>query len=507
MPFPNVPSEIRDLFSRIYEGLKKKYPKYSKEKLAKLTYYVIKKTHYKGKDGKWHKREKYAAWLFDDRNIDALASMVSDLVELQPETNLEDNKMDPKNIITINSMAKIISATEAAAIEIPPDTLDWKSKLLERAGFDFQKVGDKLEDADYLYVDNWMCHADVPNENKAEFSVADLQAIVERGGLSPYTPVIVDVNHSEVPMVGLVLAGVVMQDEDTPNKDMGLRVLSVLLNWGPYKEAGRKIIETHEKGQLVFSMSCIPEYCSCKKCGHLSRSRYDSCEHVADSADKEGILMIHHPKFLTNSIILPPLQPADKDAKTNELTRGEYSESTITILTEDQMDELEKMKNLVASLEAELKTFKEADQEQLAEHNKVLTAKVAELDAKVSELTTQVASLETTNKELADSKKALEDNLRARDEAEAKAKEATRTSELSALGLEFTDAEKAYFESKAKTEDDASWGILVATLKKQTVTPADDKLNASKLLGGIVGGGGADSKPLSGLKAQVAKNV
>jgi hypothetical protein len=544
MPFPQVPSEIRDKYAQIYEQIKKNNPNWSKEKIAKVTWSTIKKLYHKEKDGKWHPNEKTSQWLYDDKNFASTIDLVARLVEkdVDGETIIGSAGFDDESILEITGPVNLIRASDISVLvqadpKFSEQIGDWRRKLVEQAGFNYDEVGSSLKEADYLYLDNWLCHADIPNNNKLEFSHEDLQQALQLGQFSPYKPVIVDVNHSEVPALGFVLGAYLVPDERADNA-LGLRVISVLLNWGPYQDAGKQILESIDKNELMFSMSCYPEYCTCKKCGYLSRSRWDSCEHVLDMNDKEGILLAHHPKFLTNSLILPPHKPADRLATPVEITAADKIE-----INASSMEEIMEIKELQAKFDELSTQYEEAMAKiktlESVQQTKETEAKIADLEAKVSGLTkdletaqAKIVELEESNKaqatqiealtsEKSELQKTVDESLaseKAKTEAAAEEKIKSRDEAIAKLLPEMEDAEKAYYHNRAQNDSDSDWGILVSTLtklqKSEEEVPPDTtdpvvqaKLNASALLGSLKNAALPTTEHLSGLAKAVDKNI
>lgn len=514
MPLPNIPQEIRSEYENIYEKLSEKFPEYPPQELANASWNVVKKIYFRAADGKWRQKDGIPAWISDPKNLDALIAIGNKI----PKGQI----LEKDRFIEITGSAQIVSASDLAELKLP-DSSQWQKKLFEHAGFDFEKIGKQISDSDYLYVASWLCHAgsENANANKAVFLAGDLYEVLQKGQLSPYSPVIVDINHTEIPALGFVLGGYVGKDERAAGDALGLKVFSVLLNWGPYKEAGNKIIELNQSGELVFSMSCIPEYCVCAQCGHLSKSRSDACSHVKDMENSEGKLILRHPKFYTSSIIVSPNKPADTLADATGISDNlldvadANSKNTVEEEVEKDLEKkaTEDLKAKIAELETENAKFRQSESAQKIEaldsQAKDLQEKLESANAEISKISAQLAESQSKVKSLEEEKTSLEGEIQKREEAEKKAKFDARIKELEAIAL--SEDERKFYSERAKSEPDEGWAIMVGALLKtakpqESEEKEDERLKASREFGGLVGGGPSTTH-LSGLRGAVKKNT
>lgn len=371
--------------------------------------------------------------------------------------------------------------------KISPDTL--------RASVPDIYVDEKeLAERDFIYMVNYLVHGEVANDNKFKFKTKDLRDV----WLTPDRPLVVDLNHMNAPAVGVSIYGGLNFDEDA-NAD-GLIVYSVIFAWGPYKDVAKEIIELAQKDQLRFSMECTCEYTECETCGALAKEGKPEqyCTHLRAPIESRGVMIIRHPTFLCNSIIIPPRIPADRWARGLMLANLiEDPESWKTRLLESFKNQENQHKVAIKAegiMERELqeKIAKlQADLDAANALNADLTSKLAEKDQTIADLTAAAEAAKTLEEQVAALTAECEALKSKVSEYEAKEKQAqvdARVGEITAMGLELTDDEFALVKHEAETKDEAAWKAyvsMVTKLSSNQTKKADAELEASQVVGNI----------------------
>lgn len=440
---------------------------YNRENDKELAWNIVKSFYYE-QGGTWWKKPEISSYLFTPSNMVAMYMAKNDRCE-PIELLVKASLIDPANI------------------KKPVDDNMVSASVPEIYVKD-------IESRDYVYLTNWVVHAEKPNKNRDMWVEDDLREAIRNGQFSSSKPSIIDINHQTYPAMGVTFDGYVY--EDSTAEAVGILAYSVLFAWGPYKNFAAYATELAKKGELMFSVMCDPEYAECSVCGGIFKQESQYCDHLKNKEQYSAVRIVRHPKFYANSIIIPPNTPADVYARPLVLA-GVISEDKINdVLVEGsiemdpeikkKLDELEARVNSLTTEKDELvkanKTAKDTYDAKIAEletANATMSDKIKELDsvveAKTTEISTISAQLEKANKSIKDS------------ETEA------RMTSVSAYLVNMTEDEKKLVRVEAETKDEPAWTSYVKILEKVSKTPVDPHVIAS-LNGGSIPSNPSDEK-------------
>lgn len=427
---------------------------YNREDKDKLSWNILKSFYYE-EGGIWWKRPEIASYLFTPSNMVAMYMAK------------HNNKIDPVELLVKASLldpSKVMKPVDDGLISASVPDIYVKD----------------VESRDYVYLTNWVVHANKPNKNNDVWLEEDLYEVVRQGQFSASKPSIIDINHQMYPAMGVTFDAYTYKDDVA--EAVGILATSVIFAWGPYKNFAAYAVELAKKGELMFSMMCDPEYIECSVCAGLFKDESQVCEHLKNKEQYDAKRIIRHPRFYANSIIIPPNTPADIYARPLVLA-GVISEDKINdVLVEGSIEMDPEVKKKLDELEAKVNTLS-AEKEDLVKAGKVTKD---EYDAKV-------LSLETSNTELTNKVKELEDTIEAKTNeittisAELeKANQNIKASEtearlagVSAYLAKMDEDEKKLVRVEAETRDENGWASYTKILEKVASTTVDPHVVAS----------------------------
>ena len=331
MPIQSIPEEIRQEWESIYERIKEAHPDWSDEKVAKVTWGVIKK--------RYHKDPKTGRWVLNRGVAGSIGEGAGAFTALYLAkiAALEDHFMQSRSPA---AHELLIAAKSVEILNDPPFEYDLSPVLLA------SNIPLPPSDADYMYLKARLLHAEpYVNANGMRFPLADLEWALKSGQFSPQKPVIADINHRSDPIVGFVL-GAELVDADAPDgsgKTKALDVYEVVLAW-LYPDLVERLKSEYKAGRLGKSMACVSKKIECAECGQTFSGPGAFRSHVCSVADPQ--MIIHEPVFRASSFILRPETPADAGATTLEVTAmdnlNSYTEEERKKLQQEQKQRAKK---------------------------------------------------------------------------------------------------------------------------------------------------------------------
>jgi len=458
----NLPQGMEDIWQDIRERVSK-YSDFIRDPDT-AAWNTFKRFHFQDQDGLWKRKEGRADFIFTPQNMVSAYLAKESLKAVRSRPAKSDLEYE--------------LVSEAKIVERPEKYQDLDLDQI-KASVPTMYIDD-VENIDYVYCMNWLCHSDQPNKNRAIFTSRGLQVAMREGQLGAWMPGILDINHNIMPAIGTTIDA--WMDYDDEAQANGIMVMSVIFAWGPYQTFAHDVVSAAKEDKLKFSMMCYPEFVECSKCGRVAKMKSELCEHIESfeaMVKHDAYTLIHYPQFFANSVILEPSRPADEYARPLALAN---------LIDEDDIEELN---SLIKSKGDEDMTL----QEQLDAAN----AKIQELEASatasekaVSDLEEANAKVESLEQQIADLTKER-DNLQIEvdkiDEEKAKAKVAGRVEQVAKV-VELEDSDKEIVQKTAERLDDEEWDAYVSTLSKYV--KKDPEVEASEKLGTT--GGGSEEK-------------
>lgn len=336
-------------------------------------------------------------------------------------------------------------------------------------------AGEDYKAGDVIRIEAWLCHSfPFVNTNGYRFDEKDLYAAVADGQFRVESGVVIDVNHDFV-VRGMVLSGATAKRALEGAGDVvGVKIDSLFLAWR-FPDIAEKILAEAGKGELEFSMTCFTNKIECAECGAVSSTRAGGCEHVKSG----GEFWVRDPKFKTASIILPPHNPADRNATATdvsfaasgeaekedaidlEATEIEHTDTNVEVIMEKTIQRLEAenadLKSKLALAEA---ATAEADQN-------AADQKMADLEAAKADLETKIGSLEAEKVDLSEKVSNLE-----AEKATLEAAKADLESQLAAATAENKQLKmvQANADRKAQIEEVVANKLEAATVSEMVAS-------------------------------------
>lgn len=306
-------------------------------------------------------------------------------------------------------------------------------------------AGEDYKAGDVIRIEAWLCHSfPFVNTNGYRFDEKDLYAAVADGQFHVESGVVLDVNHDFV-VRGVVLKGSTKKRTlDGAGEVVGVKIDSLFLAWR-FHDVAEKILQEAGSGQLEFSMTCYTNKVECAVCGNVSTTRAGGCEHVRNG----GEIWVREPRFKTASIILPPHNPADRNATATDVSFTASDEANQNDATDLEATEIEHTDtNLEVTMEKDIQRL-EAENAELKDKLALAEAaaaeadqnaadqKISDLEAAKADMETKAGALEAEKAELTDKVGALEADKAALEaaNAELEAQLATITAENKKLQM------------------------------------------------------------------------
>lgn len=458
-----------EIFSEVFEILKKitkdvTFGTFSRDDEAGIidrSWKIVKKFFYSEHEGEWKLKPEISSSL----DVESLVMLY-----------MMKDKLKKHEAVELFSTAKVIEKPEMI------NNFFDEKKILASIP---EIYVDNVDKRDYLYLINFLAHADVPNKNKDLFLLEDLRGVIREGQFSSERPAIIDINHTISPAIGVTVYAQMAFDDEIQKES--LLVYSVLFAWGPYKEIASYVLENIKNNDLKFSMMCLPEYVECSMCGKIARDFEDYCEHLQNRGNYNDVSRIlRHPTFYSNSVIVPAEHAADIFARPLVLAGLIKPEQMKKIFYKggDDMDP-EKLKLQIEELTKANEVLKQ-ENEGLKKDNENLNSQIASLRSEYETLKSENEQTKASLEAVTQEKEALqqENEKFKADQKEIATK--VRLLEVSDIIKEFSDDEKKIVQVEAETKTDEQWNDYVKVLKKLTdVTDPHVSASVGNLSGDI----------------------
>jgi len=326
MAKPVIPVELQDEYTTIFEKLTAHNSNWGEKKNNDVAWGILKKRYYKDEAGqKWTLRSKFNRAIGED--IDSYMAL------LFKKEDYEEGAMPEymKNMIHLTAKATIID---------PPDkellaSIDWNKTLLKAGLEPIETEIDPIAD-DILYTKLDLIHsAPYMNSNNYVFSADDIYSAVLNGQFQPSSMVMVDVNHQYNPYGAVIKGGHFQENLGRHGEVTTLEVIAAVWAWRfpGLADEMRMLAATN---QLEWSMACTADGVRCGMCGETYPNMSEACEHIQN---REAPIHVIGPHFKAASIILDGETPADRFAKSKEVTyRSEDDDETKTANLKSRSD-------------------------------------------------------------------------------------------------------------------------------------------------------------------------
>lgn len=223
--------------------------------------------------------------------------------------------------VTFEANGRLYLGAAARLISDVDRELAWAERLVRK-------------DPDIKWILGNYVQADVPNDNGHVFPLAELE-----GGLPTLQNAPLNMMHRAHHTVGTFAANEMVypvSGSESPHAE------ALAAFWSFYfHDELHDVQEAHEQGSLFYSMECVPrafacplEGCEGQEFAYAGRTSPTYCQHLNEHASIKHLM---GPHFTGGALILPPSQPAWKQADITQLAtliernlvEAELTEATI----------------------------------------------------------------------------------------------------------------------------------------------------------------------------------
>lgn len=287
MPFEflkNQSEEFQKEFEGVWDGIKQANPKYSDEKVAKLSWYTMRRNWAKDKDGNWTKKSN--------------ASIETAMDEILLVSN--DFDMAFASIKDGEGHQSLFNTN----VEITIANKEDKDYV--------------FKNTDLMAITSKFAHLDVKNNNLDIITKEDAVDSLNTFANKP-----IDIDHDITKNIGVLLNGEIINTKKEGEKDY-LQTNGII--WcGRFKEITKEILKKYESGDLKTSFEAYFVYASCPVCLGLFIDKKDYCEHLQNRFETGTGRILKFINWAGKGILLDTC-PADKGADVMSVGSDDFNE-------------------------------------------------------------------------------------------------------------------------------------------------------------------------------------